>query len=414
MAPSHAVYLLYQALYILNRNGIIANQLILGLVTSLDRVGRIVPRLGPLHELVVHAAVAAAGDVQHLGVGGGGVVAERGLGGDEDDVALDQRDALVAVDVDDELALLELEGHGGRVRDGLGRHVGHHAADDHVAHGEVAGRLVARGEGGHDAVDAAVRVEVLGAPALGDKVGRSGVGAQLVGAVVPVGGATGAAVDHVAAGVVLELGVHVKGLEGRDDRRVRGGGVGDVGGNVLRAYGRVEGARGKGDEERLKATRLNDTRKLRVGVHDLEGVGGVVRNSTVVTLRQQTSRLAGSISLCPELDSALGAVKVLVVRLVDVRQDTEASTRGGVGLHQREGAVGGVASDREAVDLGADLDCLAAALAQGVWSGILRRFVDENALVACPSSQRLGKGGGQGDGRGEDGCSLHCRSVTVI
>ena len=87
----------------------------------------------------------------------------------------------------------------------------------------------------------------------------------------------------------------------------------------------------------LKSTRDNNAHHLRIRIENLERMGGVPRHRTIISLREQSCLLLMLfILLRPQLEPALEVEEVLVVRLVDMRQNTQRATVGSIGAHQRE------------------------------------------------------------------------------
>lgn len=80
----------------------------------------------------------------------------------------------------------------------------------------------------------------------------------------------------------------------------------------------------------------------------------VPRHRAIVSLREETALLFSIALLGPELEATLEVEEVLIVRAVDVREDTERAARGRIGAHQCEGIIGGGAGDGEPVQLGVD------------------------------------------------------------
>jgi hypothetical protein len=397
-------------------------------VTTVHGVGGVVPRDGSLHEIVVKSITTSA-DVEELGEAGRGRVGEGSVAGNEDDVTLDQRDRIVTVDSHIQHTLLKLEGDGLAVGTGGGSLVGHQGAHGDGSHGEVAGGLVASGHGGNEAVDAAIGVQVLRAPVLGNEVGHGGIGSQVVGAVVPVGRAASRAVDEVATGNVVRLSVDVERLKALNQGLVQAN-VLNLGRHEFRADLGGVSVLSNGQEQNLKTSRLDNSRQLGVGVGDLEGVDSVVRNRTagvrvssrftflqalhqvlevysLVTGSQTASLLTSLVGLGPELYSSLAAVEILVVRLVDVGDDTNSVRGVGVGLHQSKSAGRGVAGNRKPVHLGANLDSMSRALAKHVGLDRVRGLIENQTGVGGPLHSRVGQRSNDGERRRENCISLH-------
>jgi hypothetical protein len=74
-------------------------------------------------------------------------------------------------------------------------------------------------------------------------------------------------------------------------------------------------------EHVFKSTRLDNTNYLCIWVQNLEGIGSVVWNSAIVSLREYTSLLV-SVFVFPKLEAASKVEEVLIVNLVDMRENT--------------------------------------------------------------------------------------------
>lgn len=72
----------------------------------------------------------------------------------------------------------------------------------------------------------------------------------------------------------------------------------------------------------LKATRNNHTNHFGIRIQDLECVGGVAGDRSIITGCQETSLLL-CILLSPELEPALKVEEVLVMLLVNMGQNSQ-------------------------------------------------------------------------------------------
>lgn len=249
------------------------------------------------------------------------------------------------------------------------------SVDHDSRHGKVdILRLGRRAQRLHDLVCPVLAVEILGAVVVCDKVWLSG-SAQLVGGFVPLadGGGT---IDKVPTGVKVQLCVYVESLQVGDGAGVRAaaggtvtrrGGVGRVGsGGVVLSKGIKEfpeslalapiSEKYQKYDDILKSSRRNNPHHLRIRVQNLERMCGVPRHRTIIPLRHQSSLLFSINLLRPQLKPSLKVEKVLVMRLVDMRQDAQRAASRRIGAHQRECMARRRARHREAIYLSTDGD----------------------------------------------------------